>query len=92
MLPKEVKKVIHERVVLDRNKCPRFINLEDYFSNAFNTDTRIINIIRYKAGCVIKYDSYAILGISLVSPKCTNKNQVIMTYLPSKNVVIIVER
>lgn len=92
MLPPKVKKAIHERVVLDRNKCPRFIELEDYFSYTFGMDTRIINIVRYKDGCVGKCESYYLLGAYLVPPNFTNKKQVIMTYLPSKNLVIVVER
>lgn len=88
MLPKEFKKVVHERVVLDRNKYPRFINLEDFFSDAFKLNARVINIVRYSDGDV----SNAAIGVVLVPVNLTTKHQVIMTYIPSENVVIVVER
>ena len=92
MLPKEFKKAVHERVVLDRNKYPRFINLEDFFSDAFKLNARVINIVRYSDGDVSKYDSNAAIGVVLVPGNLTTKHQVIMTYIPSENVVIVVER
>lgn len=91
MLPPEVKKVVHERVVLDRKNCHKFIELEEYFHTALEADTRTINIVRYKEGYVGKYDSYAYLGIYLSPINYTNKNQVIMTYIPSENIILVVE-
>lgn len=87
MMPQEFMKVVHERVVLDRNKYPRLINLEDFFSDGF---ARVINIVRYSDGYVGKYDSYA-TRVNLVPGHLTTRKQVIMTYIPSENVVIVVE-
>ena len=89
MLPPEVKKVIHKRMVLNRNETGCYIDLNDYF--LLTPDVTIVNYVRYithyKSGkYTINNPTRILLSI------WTEKNEIILTYIPSKNLVIIVER
>ena len=89
ILPKEIKKIIHERVVLDRNETRCYINLNDYFRLTPNIS--IENYVRYihhKTSCKYFLDN----PTRIILTNWTEKREIILTYIPSKNLVIIVER
>ena len=89
MLPKEVKKVVHKRFVLDRNETGTFINLNDYF--LLTADVSIVNYVRYSNHeTTFKY--YFDNSSRILLTHWTAKKEIILTHIPSKNLVIIVER
>lgn len=91
MLPKEVKKVVHERVVLDsREIIDEEIDLRDYLRFFNPNDIHIVNIVRYDTMGLEKFNFYndPIVQLTLF----TKRNEVIITYLPEDKLVIIVER
>ena len=89
MLPPEVKKVVHKRVVLDINETENFISLNDYF--LLIGDVLIVNYVRY----INHNTSYKYIldnPTQIMLTHWTAKKEIILTYIPSKNLVIIVER
>ena len=89
MLPPDVKKVIHERVVLDRNETGCYINLNDYFN--LIADVSIVNYVRYIHHNTS--DKYSFnTPRRIIVTQWTAKKEIILTHIPSKNLVIIVER
>ena len=89
MLPPEIKKVVHKRVVLNRNTTGSYIDLNDYF--LLIPDVTIINYVRY----IIPYKlgKYTVSNSrNILLSIWTQKNEIILTYIPSKNLVIVVER
>lgn len=89
MLPPEVKKVVHERVVLDRKETGCCMNLYDYF--ILTADVSIVNYVRYiNHNTSYKY-SFDNPRRILVT-QWTAKKEIILTHIPSKKLVIIVER
>lgn len=89
MLPPEVKKVVHERVVLDRNETGCYIDLNDYFLLLANVS--IVNYVRY-IGYNTSYKYCLNNTKRIIVTQWTAKKEIILTYIPSKNLVIIVER
>ena len=88
MLPPDVKKVIHERVVLDRKKIEGdYIDLNKYLHLEHN-DIKIKNYVRYY------YNKLAIFNYNKTKFRLsenTTKKEIILTYIPSKNIVLMVE-
>ena len=89
MLPKEIKKVIHERVVLDRNETEWYINLNDYFHLMPNIS--IENYVRY-IDDKTSYKYYWNDPTIIILTPFTAKKEIILTYIPSKKLIIVVER
>ena len=88
MLPPEVKKVLHKRVVLNRNDTGSYIDLNDYF--LLIPDVTIKNYVRYITP--YKTGKYTICSSRILLSIWTAKKEIILTYIPNKNLVIIVER
>ena len=89
MLPPEVKKVLHKRIVLDRNETGCYINLNDYF--ILTADVSIVNYVRYIHHNTSHKYSFNTTRQMIVT-QWTAKKEIILTHIPSKNLVIIVER
>lgn len=90
MLPPEIKKVVHERVVLDRNKIKTYyIDLNDYLNIQAGRTLKVKNYVRYN-NRLGKYSF--LLKNEIILTNHTVKKEVILTYIPSENEVIIVER
>ena len=89
ILPPEVKKVMHERVVLNKNNFDDYINLDNYL-HLTHEHIKIKNYILYASKNVGKFTFYhtthMLLSVSTV------KKEIILTYIPSENLVIVVER
>lgn len=97
MLPPESKKVIHERVMLDRCQLDRYIRPQDYLKFWIGSGIyTLVNIARYKhlRKGFYKYRSsvYPHEKIGLVNLNETIHSQVIITYIPSINTVYVIER
>lgn len=89
MLPPEVKKVVHERVVLNKNDFDYFINLNDYL-HLTHEDIKIKNYTLYTSKTVGKFTFYN--PTQMLLSDNTVKKEIILTYIPSENLVIAVER
>lgn len=97
MVSPKVKKVIHERVVLDRCQLDRYIRPQDYLRFWIGSGTyTLVNISRYKhlKKGFLKYKSYLYPHekIELFNLNETIHSQVIITYIPSINTVYLIER
>ena len=90
MLPPEVKKVVHERVVLDRKEIEGdYIDLNKYF-HLKHEHFKIKNYVHYTNIDVRKFTFYNTAQVLL--SKNTVKKEIILTYIPSKKLFIMVER
>lgn len=89
MLPPEVKKVVHERVVLNKNNFDYYINLNNYL-HLTHEDIKIKNYVLYTSKTVGKFTFYHTTHMLLSNN--TVKKEIILTYIPSENLVIAVER
>ena len=89
MLEPEVKKVFYNRVVLDRNETGCYIDLDDYFHLLANVS--IVNYVRYDYHNT-SHKYFLDNPKQIMLTQWTVKKEIILTYIPSKNLVIIVER
>lgn len=97
MLPKEVKKVVHERVTFDRYQLDQYIKVQDYLKFWIgSSEFTLVNITRYKDynemlfKCKVQYKPYETLRLAPLNE--TLHSQVIITFIPSINTVYVVER
>lgn len=92
MLPPQVKKVVHERVVLYSKKklLMEKIDLRDYLRGFNPDDIHILNIVRCEMMRFEKYNFYNTPIVYLSS--LTKRKEVIITYIPENKLVIVVER
>lgn len=89
MLPPEVKKVVHERIVLDRKEIEGdYIDLNKYL-HLEHDDIEIKNYIRYYYNGLATFNFYNRTQILLSAS--TTKKEIILTYIPSKKIVLVVE-
>lgn len=89
MIPPEVKKVMLEMVLLDKNDFDDYIDLNKYF-HLTDEHIKIKNYIRYTSKNIGKFTFYNTTHVLL--SKNTLKKEIRLTYIPSKKLVIIVER
>lgn len=87
MMPPEVKKVVHKKVVLDKNNCSDYINLNSYFNLPYDY-VKIENYVRYSNF----FQKFIFYKQEMLLSNNTVKKEVILTYIPSEKLVIVVER
>ena len=89
MLPPDIKKVVHERVVLDRKEIEGdYIDLNKYLHLEHN-NIEIKNYVRYYCQGLAIFNFHNTTNILLSAS--TTKKEIILTYIPNKKTVWVVE-